>query len=66
MVALSEKKIVIVVLSSQYCVIVEAAKIRVLLQLITHGASEASGVCNFWHLGAKILYTVEPKTATSP
>ena len=21
---------------------------------------------NFWHLSAKILYTVEPKTATSP
>ena len=33
---------------------------------ITHGASEASGVRNFWHLSAKILYTVEPKTATSP
>ena len=33
---------------------------------ITHGASEASGVPNFWHLSAKILYTVEPKTATSP
>ena len=27
--------------------------------------SEASGVHNFWHLSAKILYTVEPKTATS-
>ena len=26
-----------------------------------HGGSEASGVRNFWH-----LYTVEPKTATSP
>ena len=35
-------------------------------RLITHGASEASGVRNFWHLSAKILYTVEPKTATSP
>ena len=34
MVALSEKKIIIIVLSSQYCVMVEAAKIRVLLQLI--------------------------------
>ena len=34
--------------------------------LITHGASEVSGVRNFWHLSAKILYTVEPKTATSP
>ena len=34
--------------------------------LITLGASEASGVCNFWHLSAKILYAVEPKTATSP
>ena len=33
MVALLEKKIEIVVLSSQYCVIVEAAKICVLLQL---------------------------------
>ena len=33
---------------------------------ITHGASEASGVRIFWHLSAKILYTVEPKTATSP
>ena len=33
---------------------------------ITHRASEASGVRNFWHLSAKILYTVEPKTATSP
>ena len=33
---------------------------------ITHGASEASGVRNFWHLSAKILYTVGPKTATSP
>ena len=33
---------------------------------ISHGASEASGVRNFWHLSAKILYTVEPKTATSP
>ena len=32
----------------------------------THGASEVSGVRNFWHLSAKILYTVEPKTATSP
>ena len=30
---------------------------------ITHGASEASGVRNFWHLSAKILYTVEPKTS---
>ena len=29
-----KKKIIIIVLSSQYCVIVEAAKIRVLLQLI--------------------------------
>ena len=36
------------------------------MALITHGASEASGVRNFWHLSAKILYTVEPKTATSP
>ena len=35
-------------------------------QFFTHGASEASGVRNFWHLSAKILYTVEPKTATSP
>ena len=38
--------------------------------LITHGASEESGVRNFWHLSAKILYTVEPavepKTVTSP
>ena len=33
------------------------------LNFITHGAS---GVRNFWHLNAKILYTVEPKTATSP
>ena len=33
---------------------------------ITHGASETSGVRNFWHSSAKILYTVEPKTATSP
>ena len=38
MVALSEKKIITIVLSSQYCVIVEAAKLRrakkrVLLQL---------------------------------
>ena len=33
------------------------------LVFITHGAS---GVRNFWHLSAKILYTVEPKTATSP
>ena len=32
----------------------------------THGASEACGVHNFWHSCAKILYTVEPKTATSP
>ena len=24
------------------------------------------GVRNFWHLSAKNLYTVEPKTATSP
>ena len=32
----------------------------------THGASEVSGVRNFWHLSAKILNTVEPKTATSP
>ena len=36
------------------------------MALITHGASEASGVRNFWHLSAKILYTVEPKKATSP
>ena len=36
------------------------------VEIITHGASEASGVRNFWHLSAKILYTVEPKTATSP
>ena len=36
------------------------------LSLITHGASEASGVRNFWHLSTKILYTVKPKTATSP
>ena len=35
-------------------------------ELITHGASEASGVRNFWHLSVKILHTVEPKTATSP
>ena len=34
------------------------------LLFITHGASEASGVRNFWHLSAKILYAVEPKTAT--
>ena len=33
------------------------------LVFITHGAS---GVRNFWHLSAKILYTVEPKIATSP
>ena len=26
-----------------------------------HGASKASGVRNFWHSSAKILYTVEPK-----
>ena len=31
--------------------------------MITHGAN---GVRNFWYLSAKILYTVEPKTATSP
>ena len=31
--------------------------------VITHGASEASGVRNFWHLSAKILYTVEPKNS---
>ena len=31
------------------------------VEIITHGASEASGVRNFWHLSAKILYTVEPK-----
>ena len=31
--------------------------------MITHGAN---GVRNFWYLRAKILYTVEPKTATSP
>ena len=36
------------------------------LIFITHGASEASGERNFWHLDVKILYTVEPKTATSP
>ena len=35
-------------------------------RIITHGASEASGVRNFWYLSAKILYTVEPKTATPP
>ena len=34
MVELSEKKIVIIVLSSQYCVIVEATKIGALLQLM--------------------------------
>ena len=28
--------------------------------------SEAVSNINFWHLSAKILYTVEPKTATSP
>ena len=28
--------------------------------------SEACVLRNFWHLSAKILYTVEPKTATSP
>ena len=33
MIALLEKKIIIIVLSSQYCLKVEAAKIRVLLQL---------------------------------
>ena len=33
MVALSEKKFIISVLSSQYCIIVEASIIRVLLQL---------------------------------
>ena len=33
--------------------------------IIMHRACEASGVRNFWHLNAKILYTVEPKTATS-
>ena len=33
MVALSEKEIIIIVLSSQYCVIVKAAKMRVLLQV---------------------------------
>ena len=33
MVALSEKKIIMIVSTSQYCAIVEAAKIRVLLQM---------------------------------
>ena len=28
--------------------------------------SEACVLRNFWHLSAKILFTVEPKTATSP
>ena len=37
--------------------------VSILTLFITHRASEA---CNFWHLSAKILYTVEPKTATSP
>ena len=36
------------------------------LTFISHGASEASGVRIFWHLSAKILYTVEPKSAASP
>ena len=36
------------------------------MYFITHGAIEAIGVRNFWHLSAKILYTVEPKTATFP
>ena len=31
--------------------------------IFTH---RASGVRNFWHLSAKILHTVEPKSATSP
>ena len=31
-----------------------------------HRAREASGVRNFWHLSAKILYEVESITATSP
>ena len=30
------------------------------MRIIPHGASD------FWHLSAKILYTIEPKTATSP
>ena len=34
MVALSEKEVIIIVLSSQYCVIVEAVEIRVLPQLL--------------------------------
>ena len=33
-------------------------------KIIRHGAT--TGVRNFWHLSTKILYTVEPKTATSP
>ena len=46
----------------------EILKMLRLSIFITHGASEASGVRNFWdlwHLSAKILYTVKPKTATS-
>ena len=29
-------------------------------------SGKVSAVRNFWHLSAKILYIVEPKTATSP
>ena len=36
MVALSKKRIIIIVLSSQYCVIVESAKIHVLLLFNYH------------------------------
>ena len=54
-------------LSVKFCNSKKTPKIlHELLRIITHGASEASGVRNFWHLSAKILYTVEPKTATSP
>ena len=38
MVALSEKEVIIIVLSSQYCVIVEAVEIRVLPQLLLNFA----------------------------
>ena len=49
MVVSSEKKIIVIVLSSQYCVIVEAEKICIFSKCFTFGISSASlrGYLNF-------------------